>query len=278
LTVTSKNIHSQNTKKLPVTSILSTSLSFFHIPGTVPAFLNELHINRQFFNRENMKKTYFVLAAACLLIISTIAYAESGDVRIGVKGGTLGVGLEAGVDLSSYFGLRAGINYLKFDFDTTISNIDYNFEPEFFNGNLLLDLHPFSNSFRLTGGAYLNNNKVDVSGTYRKDLIPPEYDRFSNLVDLAQVKGSVDFNSIAPYVGIGWTSNQDGPGWGVDVDLGVMFQGSPSVNELYLDDPWGLGDTDLAKRLLEDERKAIEDELDKFQYYPVASIAVTYKF
>ena len=59
-----------------------------------------------------MKKTYFVLAAACLLIISTIAYAESGDVRIGVKGGTLGVGLEAGVDLSSYFGLPRPLRWL----------------------------------------------------------------------------------------------------------------------------------------------------------------------
>ena len=225
-----------------------------------------------------MKKIYLTLAAVCLLTTCTTASAESGDVSIGVKGGTLGIGLEAGLDLSGYFGLRAGINYLKFDFDTTISSIDYNFEPEFFNGSLLLDLHPFANSFRLTGGAYVNNNKVDVSGTYRRDLIPPEYDRFSEMINLAQVKGSVDFNSVAPYVGIGWTTNQNEPGWGVDLDLGVMFQGAPSVSELYVDDPWGLGDSELAKRLLEGERQAIEDELDKFQYYPVASVAVTYKF
>jgi hypothetical protein len=225
-----------------------------------------------------MKKAYLTLAAVCLLAISTSAVAESGDISIGVKGGTLGVGLEAGLDLSSYFGMRAGINYLKFDFDTTISDIDYNFEPEFFNGSLLLDMHPFANSFRLTGGAYLNNNKVDVNGIFRRDLIPAEYERFADMTNLAQIKGSVDFNSVAPYIGIGWTTNQNSPGWGVDLDLGVMFQGAPNVSDLSLDDPWGLGDTDLAKRLLAEERQAIEDELDKFQYYPVASVAVTYKF
>jgi hypothetical protein len=92
------------------------------------------------------------------------------------------------------------------------------------------------------------------------------------------VKGSVDFNTLAPYVGIGWTSNKADRGWGVNVDLGVMFQGSPNVNELYIDDPWGIGSNDLVSDFLEDERQAIEDELDKYQYYPVASIAVTYKF
>lgn len=226
-----------------------------------------------------MNKRYLTLAAGCLLALSTVAgAAEPGEFSIGVKGGTLGVGLEAGVDLSDYVGFRAGINYLKFDFDSTISNVDYNFEPEFFNGNLLLDYHPFANAFRFSGGAYINNNTIDVSGNYRKDLIPSEYDALGFLADQVGVKGSAEFDTFAPYVGIGWTTNQAGPGWGVDFDLGVMFQGAPTVSELTVDDPWGLGNTDLAKRFLEEERKAIEDDLEEFQYYPVASIAVTYKF
>lgn len=226
-----------------------------------------------------MNKAFFTLTACCLLLLSTTASAaEPGEVTLGVKGGTLGIGLEAGVDLSNYVGFRGGVNYIKFDFDTTISNVDYNFEPEFFNGNLLLDLHPFANSFRLTGGAYINNNTVDVSGNYRNDLIPDEYNDIAFLADQIAVKGSVEFNTFAPYIGLGWSTNQDGPGWGVDFDLGVMFQGSPTVSELTLNDPWGLGNTELGKRLLEEERKAVEDELDKYEYYPVASIAVTYKF
>ncbi len=226
-----------------------------------------------------MEKIYLTLAAGCLLTLSTVASAaEPGEFSIGLQGGTLGIGLEAGVDLSNYVGFRAGINYLKFNFDSTVSNIDYNFEPEFFNGNLLLDLHPFTNSFRFTGGAYINNNTIDVSGNFRKDMIPDEYEALGFLADQVAVKGSVEFNTFAPYLGIGWTTNLDSPGWGVDFDLGVMFQGSPTVSELTVNDPLGLGNTDLAKKFLEEERKAIEDDLNQFQYYPVASIAVTYKF
>jgi len=226
-----------------------------------------------------MKNAYFTLAAGCLLAFSTTSHAESGDVNIGVKGGTLGIGLEAGVDLSDNFALRGGITYLTFDFDSTISSIDYNFEPQFFNGSLLMDWHPFTNSFRLTAGAYINDNEIKVEGTYRKDLIPSDYSRYADLTDLAKVKGTVDFNNLAPYVGLGWTSNQGDSGWGVNVDLGVMFQGAPNVSELYVESPLGVGGSHpLVTAFLDDERQAIEDEVDKYEYYPVASISLNYKF
>jgi hypothetical protein len=224
-----------------------------------------------------MKKSSIALAAGCLLILSTITQAaESGNISIGLKGGTLGGGIEAGIDLGDALVLRGGINYLTYSFDSTISNVDYNFEPECMTGSLLLDWHPFTNSFRLTAGAYLNNNEVKVDGIFRKDLIPDEY---SNLPDLAHVKGTVDFNTFAPYVGLGWSSSNPGEaGWGISLDLGVMFQGTPDVSELYIDDPWGLGKEPAVTDFLADEQQSVQDELDKFQYYPVASISLNYKF
>jgi len=222
-----------------------------------------------------MKKLATTLAAGFLLTFSAAAQAESGDISIGIKGGTLGGGLEAGMDLADTMVLRGGVNYLKYSFDTTLSNVDYDFTPEFMNGSLLLDWHPFTNSFRLTAGTYINNNEVKVEGTYREDLIPEEY---GDLVNLAKIKGSVDFNTFAPYLGLGWNSNQGDTGWGVSFDFGVMFQGSPDVSELYVEDPWGLGNSSLVTDFLDKEQKAIQDEVDKFQYYPVASISVSYKF
>lgn len=225
-----------------------------------------------------MKSIFYTCVVVCLLGVSTFSQAETGDVSLGVKGGTLGGGVEVGIDLSDYFALRGGVNYVSFDVDATISKIDYTFEPEFFNGSLLVDWHPFTNAFRVTAGAYLNNNTVDVNGTYRKDLIPEEFKRYADLVDLAHVKGTVDYNTFAPYVGLGWTSNKTGKGWGVNIDLGVMFQGAPKVSDLYIDDPWGIGDNSAVSTFLEEERLEIQDELDKYEYYPVASIELTYKF
>ena len=221
---------------------------------------------------------FMLLVTGCLLAPAGTSLAAPGGAGVGIKGGTLGVGVEAGLSMSDYFTVRGGVNYLSFDFDTTIKSIDYNFEPTFFNADLLLDFHPFANAFRLTGGLYINNNEVDVDGVYRHDLLPPEYRQYSYITDQAHVKGTVSYNSLAPYLGIGWSSNQDGPGWGFNLDLGVLFQGKPEVSELHLEDPWGVGQRSELQTWLADKRQDIVDELDKYEYYPVASITVKYSF
>jgi hypothetical protein len=215
----------------------------------------------------------------CLCVVpATPLLAGTGDVQVALKGGTLGAGAEVGVGLTDSLTLRGGANYLKFNFDSTIDKVDYNMEPELANGSLLLDWYPFANGFRLTGGVYLNDNKINVDGTFRKDLIPGEYQQYASYTDIVHVKGSVDFNPVAPYAGLGWTSNHGEKGWGIDLDLGVMFQGAPEVSELYTESPYNLGGYPEVGRFLTEQRRAIEDDLDSFQYYPVASITLKYNF
>ncbi|MCF6188429.1 MAG: hypothetical protein L3J49_13280 [Desulfobulbaceae bacterium] len=220
-------------------------------------------------------KIQAIVVSCLLLVASQNSFAEQGDISLAVKGGTLGIGGEAGIALTDDFVLRGGVNYLKFDFDSTISDIDYTMEPEFKNGSLLLDWHPFSGSFRLTGGLYFNGNEVNVDGTYRRDLLPAEFQQYAGLV---RVKGTVDFNSIAPYAGLGWNSNHGQKGWGIAFDVGVMFQGSPNVSDLYVEAPININGQPEVVRFLDEQKKAIEDDLDPFQYYPVASLTVSYNF
>ncbi|MCI5147003.1 MAG: hypothetical protein D3923_16145 [Candidatus Electrothrix sp. AR3] len=226
-----------------------------------------------------MKKTYALLAAGCLLAFSAPCQAQPGEVRFAVKGGTLGVGVEAALDLNPFMELRGGLNYVTFDVDTTISQVDYIFEPTFHTGSLMLDVHPFANAFHLTAGIYLNDNEMDIQGTYRKDLIPEEFSRYAGLVDQAKIKGQVEFDNFAPYLGIGWTSNHDSLyGLGINMDLGIMFQGAAEVTELYLDDPWGAGSNPATLAILAQEKQAIQDELDNYELYPVLSVSLSYRF
>ncbi|HHD56835.1 MAG TPA: hypothetical protein ENK89_04065, partial [Desulfobulbaceae bacterium] len=132
-------------------------------------------------------KIQVIIISFFLVLYGQNSLAGQGDVNVALKGGTLGVGAEVGIGLSEDFVLRGGVNYLKFDFDSTIDKVDYNMEPEFKNGSLLLDWHPFSGAFRLTGGVYLNNNEIDVDGTYRKDRIPDEYQKYAYLTDRVHV-------------------------------------------------------------------------------------------
>ncbi|XOF34946.1 MAG: hypothetical protein ACL93V_06555 [Candidatus Electrothrix sp. YB6] len=219
-------------------------------------------------------------AAGCLLAAySSPVHAQSGPFSLGITGGTLGLGVELGLEVNPFMAVRAGVNQIGFDFDTTISQIDYTFEPDFSTGSLLLDLHPLGNAFRFTLGAYLNNNEIDLNGTYREELLSPVLGRYADLIDQARVVGKVEFERFVPYLGIGWTSNHGSAGrWGINMDLGVMFQGAPEVTELHVEDSWGIGRHPVAAGFIELERQAIEEEIDEYEYYPVASLSLSCKF
>ena len=223
-------------------------------------------------------KMYTRLLLSSFLLWSQNCLAEQGDVNLAMKGGTLGLGAEIGVNLSDDVVVRGGVNSLLFNFDSTVSQVDYNMEPNFKNGSLLLDWHPFSGAFRLTGGLFVNKNEINLDGTYRKDLIPVEYQQYEGLTDIAHVKGTVDFNSVAPYAGLGWSSNHGQKGWGLAFDMGIMFQGEAQVSELYIEAPFGLEAHPEAIHFLHDQKQALEDDLKPYQYYPVASLTLSYTF
>ena len=214
-----------------------------------------------------------------LLVGSQSVMAAPGDVGVGVKAGTLGAGVEVMFGLQNDWALRGGINYIKFDFDSTISEISYTMEPEFKNMTMLVDWHPFSGAFRLTGGFSLNDNKVNLDGSVSRELIPPQYSQYAYLTDLVHIQGTVEFNTFAPYAGIGWSSSHGESGWGVSCDLGILFQGAATVSDLSVvtDVDYG-GFQDEVNGYLEGQKKDIQDELDKYEYYPVASIMLNYTF
>ncbi|WP_319548790.1 hypothetical protein [Desulfogranum marinum] len=235
-------------------------------------------------------KARYALLTSCLtcLIFSQASAGEQGNIGVGVKAGTLGIGAEVDLGLNEILHLRGGANYLQFSFDSTVSNIDYEMEPEFKNASLLLDVYPFSGSFRITGGVFINNNEIALTGSPREEFwgdstIPSNYSSVVDpLKDSIKLNGTVEFNTFAPYVGIGWNSNvEQERGWGVSFEMGVLFQGAPTVSSLTLAAAPPLDaytDNPIILQALEHEKKAIEEDLDNFQYYPVASLMFHYTF
>ncbi len=226
-----------------------------------------------------MKKIQ-VLAIGYLTVFAVSnCFADEGNLGFGVKGGTLGGGVELSHPVTEDTNLRLGANYLKFSFDSTIDSIEYEMEPDFMNLSLMLDWHPFSGSFFVCGGAFITNHEIGVTGKAGKDIIPGGYSQFAYLADTVALEGTVDFNTIAPYAGIGWKSNHGQKGWGVSFDAGVMFQGAPQLSEItVVNAPIDVSGVTELQQYLDEERKKIEDDLEKFQYYPVVSLLVTYSF
>ncbi len=238
-------------------------------------------------SRGYMKK--ITLFAGCLLVLChpPLIMAEQGSITTGAKIGTLGVGGEMHVGWNEYIHLRSGVNFLNFSFDSTISNIDYEMEPEFKNGSVVLDWYPFGGAFRLSGGLFINDNTITLTGKPRSDseywaLIPEEYNSLVPLVSSTRIHGSVDFNTLSPYIGIGWNSNtKKTKGWGVAFELGVLYQGAPEVSPLTAsaNEPLNvLASHPTVTYYLESERQQIEDDLEDFEYYPVATLTLSYTF
>jgi len=213
-----------------------------------------------------------------VLLGSVVNITASEGVGVSVKAGTLGIGAEISVSIVDNIRLRGGYNYLTWSFESTLDDIDYEFEPQFNSFSAILDWHPFSGSFFLSGGALFNNNNVAVSGTLNQGLVPSELANYAYLADLASISGDVEFSPVAPYLGLGWRSNNGQTGWGLACELGVMFQGAPDVTNLRINAPVDVTSVMEVQEFLAKQEKEIEDELSSFEYYPVASLMVTYNF
>ena len=192
---------------------------------------------------------------------------------------TLGFGLAVATPINNNFQARVGLNYAGFGITSTTNDIKYDANLNLFSATALVDYYPFGldSWLSITGGlAYQDNRlsgKAVPSGTGTVTVNNVQYP----LAGDSSINGTFSFpNSIAPYLGIGF-STQIAGGFGIYSNLGVIFAGTPkaeitssgSINAVP-----GFQD-DLAK-----EVKKSQDEVNKNVpgIYPVLTFGLSYKF
>jgi len=219
-----------------------------------------------------MKLVTVAVLLVSVLVSPTIIQAK--ELSANLKVGTLGIGVEGEYSLNEYFGARLGANYFKYSYDGTDDDVTYDFDLGLKTISALVDLHPAKGGFRLSAGALYNGNELDASAQSSAT-----YDIGNNTYTGAQLgtlKGTIDFNKIAPYLGLGWdTSFGKESGWGFVFDAGVVFQGSPEAT-LSADGPVSTDPTFQQNLALEE--KNLQDDLDSFKIYPLVSLGVCYRF
>ena len=108
-----------------------------------------------------MKSTHLKAALAALaLLVSGNAAADFG---VGIKAGTLGLGVEARWDPPvPWFDLRVGVNQYDYDNVADYAGIDYDatlaLDSYYLTGNIKFPASPF----RLTLGAFSNGNELQM--------------------------------------------------------------------------------------------------------------------
>ena len=208
-----------------------------------------------------------------LALMSAPPVMAAGGLGLTAKIGTLGYGLEATTSFTETINARLGYQAFTYstdiDFDTDVGTSQMDADLDMSNVSLLLDWHAFNGGFRFSGGILSNDNKL--TGTAPEDNYNIGDGNYSVGLDTR-----VEFeNSPAPYLGIGW-GNAVGKDqrWVFSADLGVMFQGAANVNL----DVTGSGAGLVPQSDIDKEEKRIEDDLKNFQYYPVASVGISYHF
>lgn len=217
-----------------------------------------------------MKRLAFLAAAS--LFFAAPAEADK-TFGIGVKAGTLGVGVEGTWRPPvPWLDFRVGANAYDYKDSGTYSSIPY-------DGTLALDSYyatanfrfPLS-PFRVTAGLYDNGNELQLtssgSGIYVIGGIP------FDAADVGTLQSVASFSGTSPYFGVGFDFTVLNK-VGLNLDFGVLWQGEPDVsitaNGIIADDP-------LFQAALEQERLDIVDEVSDYKAWPVVSLGFVFNF
>lgn len=218
-----------------------------------------------------------------LLAALVLPAAAQAQTALGLKAGTLGGGVELTTGLGEQVEVRLGASAFNYSETREASDIEYDAEARARTANGFLDWHPGGHGFRLTGGVIYNDSTIEgrslppASGSYNIGGVPVPV----NLV--GTLDGTIDFDPVSPYAGIGWgNALKTSRRLGVSFDLGVVFLGGGDVTLTPripagspLNDPVARA---LLQVQLDREAEDIEEDIQDYDYYPVLSLGLTYRF
>jgi hypothetical protein len=229
-----------------------------------------------------MKGTSIFSALICFLVTTQTSWSENKDYHLGFRVAprisTLGGGLEVAKGITPWFGLRGGVNYFTWNYETTESGNDYDVDLELKSFGLFADFHPFKQAFRVSLGFLINGNGVDGTAKLGQgEKLEVNGNEYFLVNDSALMK--LTYNTFAPYAGIGWdTTFGDDDRWGFVFDLGVVFSGSP---ELALNAAVDSAVPSVIDQFEKDKTKEItdlQDDFNDFQFWPLLSAGIVYQF
>ncbi|NBD33253.1 MAG: hypothetical protein GVY17_09875 [Cyanobacteria bacterium] len=198
---------------------------------------------------------------------------------------TLGVGASVSYGVTSQLNTRVGINGFSFGVDIDETRLTYDSDVNLLNISTIADYYPLKESgLKLSLGLIFNDN--NVSGVATSDQSGQvNFGGQSFTVgeggDLSSADLDVEFpNKVAPYIGIGWGNPvQPGSRWNFNINLGLMFPGSPEVDvegNTNITLPNNIqAQLDQAEA---EEEEELEEELDNFSIYPVVTVGISYQF
>ena len=202
-----------------------------------------------------------------LITLPAAAIAQS----FAVKGnaGSLGIGGEAVISLNESFNVRAGANVFDFSYyHETSQGDEYDIDANLHLNSIsaLIDWYPFQNGMRLAGGIVHNRNEV------KSVLIPKQSHEVGGNTyspeELGNVEADFRFPDFAPYFAIGFGNPFQGSRFGINADIGVLYQGKPESE---------MRSNGLLSQF-ENQAESIEKNVSWANIYPAITLSLYYRF
>ena len=222
-----------------------------------------------------IQTVFAVLLAAPAVLAAQGSSSQGVDMSVGVRVGTMGIGVDANKLISSHVGARVGFNVFSKNTTREEDDISFDAKVKLHSFTALLDLYPSARgSFHLTGG--IITNPLEFTGVGVPTGSGYEIDGTTyTAAQVGTLNASGEFPSVLPYVGFGFgTPAKAKKGVKFVVDLGVGI-GQPTLN-LTATNP--LNNAQLAAHV-ENQRVKTQDDIRKYlQVYPSVTLGLAFAF
>jgi hypothetical protein len=214
-----------------------------------------------------MKRAAFLLAAF-LVACSTALPARAQDMGGSIETGTLGFGARFAVSVGRQVVLRTGAAFEPFAIRIDESDVAYDLDLPDPSFSALLDWHPGSHAFRLSGGVFYFTNDLKLKGTPDRPVEIGDHEYESS--QIGTLVGDLGTRRFAPYVGIG-VGNSTRLGTTFALDFGLAFHGTPDA---HLRATGPIRDDATFQADLDQELQDVNHDIERFKAYPVLTLGI----
>lgn len=196
------------------------------------------------------------------------AIAKDAAFSLGLTGGTLGIGPEASIGLSQNFDLRGNATFISVSHSYASSDLDYEGTIRLRSAGVMIDIFPTGGGFHISGGLRANGNKADLVATPTSSVTIGSTSYTP--AQIGTISGTADVPDVAPSLTIGY--GKRGKGLSLGIEAGALFQGTVHINQFT--SSTGL----ISQADLDSERASLQRAINKYKVYPVAQLALGWRF
>ena len=221
-----------------------------------------------------MRYLKYALAFSLLFILKSVNGQES--VYLSAHLSTQGPGLDIKYVPKPGFNLRAGASMLPISFNTSYTvrsqPADAAVDVDIANAHFMIDWHPFIQSASFsrkillsTGAAYFWKSRGDAIVTYDGTFDYQDVEIPGN--EVGELYANIQWNKIAPYLGIGFENPNPKHRLNVGFAIGAYYMGEPAVE---VTGTRFLIDT-------ESDEQELRENVSPYQFLPVVQVNLNFR-